>query len=474
MRRALLLGPIVIAILGVLLFVRIREQRARAEGPPSGSGTVEGTTVDHAARIAQRVTRVAVSEGATVHAGDVLVELDCTEPQARLAEADARIAAAEAQANAARAQVEAAGRQQRAASAAARATTAQLAVVEANQEAASREQERVASLGEFATPMVRDQAGDAVRTLGSQRSAVQAQATASRAQASVVGAQIDAAEATSQAATQQIEALRALRTLAQLAVDECVVHARRDGIVETVYFDEGELVSPGAPLVRVVDVHEVKATFYLPNAELGARRSARDAEVRVGRVPGRASSEGVVRHVASEAEFTPRNVQTRDRSRSARLRGRGRIRRTPAGELRAGMPAEVTCPGLEPMTPLSRRRTSCAASARSRRSPASSELAVEPGRAARAHRARWRGQDDAHPRADGAHRYRRRRGARSGRGFALEPRAGRRPRRHLGYMPQQFASTVISRSTRTSRFFGGSVRPLAQGALGAARSRCSP
>lgn len=340
MRRALLLGPIVIAILGVLLFVRIREQRARAEGPPSGSGTVEGTTVDHAARIAQRVTRVAVSEGATVHAGDVLVELDCTEPQARLAEADARIAAAEAQANAARAQVEAAGRQQRAASAAARATAAQLAVVEANQEAASREQERVASLGEFATPMVRDQAGDAVRTLGSQRSAVQAQASASRAQASVVGAQIDAAEATSQAAAQQIEALRALRTLAQLAVDECVVHARRDGIVETVYFDEGELVSPGAPLVRIVDVHEVTATFYLPNAEIGAVHTGARAEIVADAYPDE-RFEGVVSTISMEASFTPRTVQTRtDRDRLV-YPVEVRIQNAD-GRLRPGMPVQVT------------------------------------------------------------------------------------------------------------------------------------
>ncbi|MBN8610019.1 MAG: biotin/lipoyl-binding protein, partial [Deltaproteobacteria bacterium] len=122
MRRALVIVPLVVLILGVLLAVRIRSQRARAEGPPSGSGTIEGTTVDHSARIAQRVTRVAVEEGATVAEGDVLIELDCTEPSARLAEADARIAAAESQALVARSQIAIAGRQQRAASASARAT----------------------------------------------------------------------------------------------------------------------------------------------------------------------------------------------------------------------------------------------------------------------------------------------------------------------------------------------------------------
>lgn len=340
MRRALVLGPLVIAALAVLLFLRVREQRARADGPPSGSGTIEGTTVDHAARIAQRVTRLAVREGASVHAGDVLVELDCAEPMARLAEADARIAAAQAQASVARAQIEVAGRQRVAASAAARATVAQLAIVEANQTAATREQERLASLGTSATPMARDQAGDAVRTLGSQAQAVQAQASASRAQASVVGAQIEAASAGSDAAQHQLEALQALRAVAQLAVDECTVRARRDGVVETVYFEEGELVSPGAPLVRVIDVHEVTATFYLPNAEIGAVHTGGRAEVVADAFPD-VRFEGVVSTVSMEASFTPRTVQTRtDRDRlvypvEVTLQN-------PDGRLRPGMPVQVT------------------------------------------------------------------------------------------------------------------------------------
>jgi HlyD family secretion protein len=340
MRRALLLGPILIAVLGILLAVRIQSQRARAEGPPSGSGVVEGTAVDHAARIAQRVVRVAVREGDSVREGDLLVELDCTEPRARLAEADARIAAAEDQAAAASAQVEAAGRQQRAASAAARATAAQVDVISANREAASREQARVQSLGEFVAPMQRDQAGDAVRALGSQEGAVRAQASASRAQAAVVGAQIEAATSNEQAARHALEALQALRTLAQLAVDECAVHARHDGVVETVYFDAGELVSPGAPLVRIVDVREVTATFYLPNAEIGAVTPGTRAQVVADAWPDQ-TFEGVVSTISMEAAFTPRTVQTRsDRDRlvypvEVRIDNHD-------GRLRPGMPVQVT------------------------------------------------------------------------------------------------------------------------------------
>lgn len=340
MRRALVLGPLLLIVLGTLLAVRIRSQVARAEGPPSGSGTLEGTTVDHAARIAARVTRLAVAEGATVHTGDVLLELDCTEPTARLAEADARIAAAEAQASAAQAQVEVATRQQRAASAAARATSAQLAVVETNASAAARESARAESLGDAVPAQLRDQAGDAVRALASQESAVRAQAAASRAQATVVGAQVTAAGTAVEVAGHSLDALRALRAVAQLAVDECTVRARRDGVVETLYFDEGELVTPGAPLVRIVDARVVTATFYLPNAELGAVATGAHASIVADAWPNETFS-GVVTTVSMEAAFTPRTVQTRsDRDRlvypiEVRIEN-------PEGRLRPGMPVQVT------------------------------------------------------------------------------------------------------------------------------------
>lgn len=352
MRRPLLAGLAIVIALGVLLFVRVREQEARALGPPSGSGTIEGTVVDHAARIASRVVRLHVREGDSVHAGDLLAELDCAEPQARLAELDARIAAANAQARAARAQVEAAGRQARAASASARATAAQLEVLDTSGEAARREEARLAQMGEYVAPMTRDRASDAVRTVSSQESAVRAQASAARAQASAVSAQRDTADATADAASEQIEALRALRVVSALAVAECEVRARRDGVVETLYFDEGELVSPGTPIVRLVDAREVTVTFYLPNAEVGVVTPGASAFVVADAFPDQ-RFEGTVRTVAMQAAFTPRTVQTRS-DRDRLVYPVEVVVENPELRLRPGMPAEVTmasttsAPGARP------------------------------------------------------------------------------------------------------------------------------
>jgi HlyD family secretion protein len=120
------------------------------------------------------------------------------------------------------------------------------------------------------------------------------------------------------------------------------VRAPREAEVETLPHEAGELVTPGATLARLVDLSEVKATFYLPNAEVGAVRPGARATVVADAFPGE-TFEGKVRTVAFEAEFTPRNIQTRtDRDRlvypvEVTVQNRD-------GKLRAGMPVQVSIP----------------------------------------------------------------------------------------------------------------------------------
>jgi HlyD family secretion protein len=90
----------------------------------------------------------------------------------------------------------------------------------------------------------------------------------------------------------------------------------------------------------------MKATFYLPNAELGRAQPGADAELRVDAYLGEVFR-GTVRHVASEAEFTPRNVQTRE-DRDRLVYAVEIQLDNPGGRLRAGMPAEVLLPGTGP------------------------------------------------------------------------------------------------------------------------------
>ena len=57
---------------------------------------------------------------------------------------------------------------------------------------------------------------------------------------------------------------------------ECRIEATRDGYVTSRNFEPGEVVMPGSRVLTMVDIGEVRATFYLPNAERDVARPGRE------------------------------------------------------------------------------------------------------------------------------------------------------------------------------------------------------
>lgn len=343
MRRIAVALVVVVVVLATLLAVRLRIQRAQALGPAGGSGEIEGTDLDLSARITARVEALHVQKGAAVKKGDLLLTLDCADARAALAEAEARLEAARAQAAAAGASVDATRRQREAAVAAQMAARAQAEGLAAQRDAADRQAKRLESVAADVAVASRDQTRASAEGLERQTRAAFAQAQASEQQAVAAAAAIRASGAQAVAAGAQIAAAQASALRARLLADECRVEAPRDAVVEDLPREAGELVLAGQPLVKLVDVAEVKATFYLPNAELAAARPGVRAEVVADAWPDRTFA-GTVRTVATRAEFTPRNIQTRtDRDRLVYP-----VEvwiPNPEGKLRPGMPVQVTLPG---------------------------------------------------------------------------------------------------------------------------------
>ncbi|MBI5070929.1 MAG: HlyD family efflux transporter periplasmic adaptor subunit [Deltaproteobacteria bacterium] len=345
MRRFVIALAAVVLVLSALLFVRLRLQRAQAAGPSGGSGEIEGTQVDLSARISARVESQPVKKGASVKKGDLLLTLDCADTRAALAEAEARLGAAEAQAAAAGASTEASRRQREAAAAGQMAAKAQAEALAAQRDAAVRQAGRLDAVQGDVAVSSRDQTRASAEGLTRQTEAALAQARASEQQATAAGAQIRAAGAQAVAAEAQRRAAEASVARARLLADECRVVAPRDAVVEELPREPGELVAAGQVLVRLVDLAEVKAVFYLPNAELAAARPGGKAQVVADAWPGQVF-EGEVRTVAVKAEFTPRNIQTRtDRDRLVYPVEVWVSNRE--GKLRPGMPVQVTLAGAE-------------------------------------------------------------------------------------------------------------------------------
>jgi len=301
MRRVATVLAVLVVVLGSLIALRLWRQARALAAPSGGSGEIEGTAVDLSSRVGARILEVAVREGARVAQGDLLVRLDCADPEAQLAEAEARLAVSRSQAVAARAQSQASQRSR----GAAERQAARLSALPADVAAASIDQTQASAAG--------------------------------------LGHQTEAAEAQAVAAAAQVRAAEAAVARVRLLAGECEIRAPRAAEVATLPHEAGELVAPGALLVRLVDLSDVKATFYLPNAEIGAAKPGARAIVVADAWPGE-EFEATVRTVALEAEFTPRNIQTRtDRDRlvypiEVAVKNRD-------GKLRAGMPVQVTLPG---------------------------------------------------------------------------------------------------------------------------------
>jgi HlyD family secretion protein len=314
MRAAVVAIALVVVPVG-LIGARLFTQQWALMGPAGGSGTIEGVTVRVASRVGARLVERSVREGDAVEAGQVLAQLDCSEPEAALAEAKARLSATIAQAQGASVQARTASLQTRSASVSSRAAAAQAEALKAQRDAAARQASRVAALDDGASASILDQSASSADALLHQSAAAAAQAEAASVGVGLARGQADVAAQNATAAAESVHAAEAALQRAELLVGECVVTAPRQGVVETLPFEVGEIVGPGQPIAVLVDASTVTATFWLPNAELGDAAVGQAASLVADAWPDRTFSAKVTR-IGAEAAFTPRNVQTRtDRDR---------------------------------------------------------------------------------------------------------------------------------------------------------------
>lgn len=126
-----------------------------------------------------------------------------------------------------------------------------------------------------------------------------------------------------------------------LKVDWCVVKSPVGGRLLYAYKEKGELVAPGTKLATVADLSEVWAYIYVPHdmlAKLSAGQEVKGFLPEAAReLPGRVSV------IHPEAEFTPKNVQTR--KERTRLVFAVKVSFPNPGEtLKPGMTVEVKLP----------------------------------------------------------------------------------------------------------------------------------
>jgi HlyD family secretion protein len=286
-------------------------------------GIVEIQEVRLGSKIGGRVAEVLVREGDIVEPGQLLVRFDVPELEAQFKQQEGRLAAAEA--NLLKAKNGPRPEE-------IRQTQSDLASQQADLQWAKNEFQRAESL--FKQNIFTDADYENTRTA---RDRAQGRVAATQALLDMLyegtrKEDILLAEANVLEARGRLEELRS-----HLA--EANVIAPERELVEVVSVRTGDLVPPNTPVIRVLRADDVWVKVYVPETELGKVKLDQQVTVTCDAYPDRRFT-GTVFQISSEAEFTPRNVQSLEERRYQVFGVKVRVD-DPERVFKAGMSASV-------------------------------------------------------------------------------------------------------------------------------------
>jgi len=240
-------------------------------GIAKAAGRIEAEQIDIATKLAGRVTEVLIEEGQMVEAGAVVARLDAAEVQAQLRGAQAQIRRAEQ------------------------------ALREAEAGVAQRASDRKWAEQELARSALLHEKGFAATEKLDQR----------RSQAAAARAALTAAEANVDQARSMIDAAHADVARLRTVLDDTVLTAPRRGRVQYKLVKSGEVAAAGGRIATLLDLSDVYMTIFLPARDAARLGLGDEARIVLDAAP-QYTIPAKVSFVASEAQFTPKAVETAD------------------------------------------------------------------------------------------------------------------------------------------------------------------
>ena len=305
----------------------------RASTAIEASGTIEGTSVQVSSRSSGEILHLDASEGTRVKRGDLLAVIDHSVLDLQLGQAASGVDLARAQldllTNGARGEDLAQAKE---------------ALNQANETLRSAQEDfqRMESLfgSGAATKKQRDDA---------QTRHANAVAQANAADQALKKLQNFARPEDVKAALARVDQAAYAVRLLEKSIRDCTVRAPADGVVTERFVEEGELAAPGTGLFVITNLDRMKLTIYVPETDLGNIRLGERANISIDSNPG-ASYPGTVTWISPVAEFTPRDIQTKDERVKLVYAVRIEIS-NPSGIFKPGMPADATLPREGEKTP---------------------------------------------------------------------------------------------------------------------------
>jgi HlyD family secretion protein len=326
-----------------------------------GSGTVEARNIRVGSKVGGRIDKVLVREGDTVPAGQILITFDDKELQAALQQSQAaaerarrgyrpeEIAEARAAAEAAKAEYEQRQNGYRREDIA--AAQADLDRAKADEGRTRLDFQRYDALAQkdLVSKQQRDTAEANWKMALAQRQ--NAEHKLDELKRGYRREEIAAAEARYKQAVatmeklergnrrEDVEQAKAMYSLDEARYRERQVVAPAAATVEVLDVRPGDLIAPNIPVATLLERDQIYVRIYIPETEMGRVQLGQKAEVRVDSFP-KTVFEGAVEQINQQAEFLPRNVQTREERVHQVFGVKVRID-DPSGRVRAGMAADV-------------------------------------------------------------------------------------------------------------------------------------
>jgi len=153
------------------------------------------------------------------------------------------------------------------------------------------------------------------------------------------GKALDQAKAAMAQAQTNVKTAEANLALLDAQMKKLTIYASIDGTILTRNVEPGEFVQPGAVALTMANLSELTITVYVPEDQYGNISLGQAATVTVDSFASE-TFDAVITHIADQAEFTPRNVQTVE-GRSSTVYAIKLKVTDPEGKLKIGMPADV-------------------------------------------------------------------------------------------------------------------------------------
>jgi HlyD family secretion protein len=279
-------------------------QHSRSQLPPGivwGNGRIEADEIDIDTKFAGRIVEILADQGDIVEAGQIVARMDTRDLAASLKKSEAQV------------------------------QQAQKSIEEANANVGQQTSQVLLAQQEFDRAAYLVQRGAQTKEVQDQR---RQQLDGANAALKAAQARVTEAEHALEASTHDVE-------LYTVNIADNTLVAPKDGRIQYHIANVGEVLPAGGKVFAMLDVSYVYMDVYLPTQEAGKVKIGADARIVLDAVPNVAIP-AKVSFVATQAQFTPKAVETKDERDKLMFRIRVKIDperlRARAEAVRSGLP----------------------------------------------------------------------------------------------------------------------------------------